>query len=109
MAIFSVPGVKITGIAACMPKQVQSNNDIDLISEKDRELLIKTTGIENRRIAETGTCTSDLCFVAADKLLNELGWSREDVSILIFVTQTPDYITPATAVVLQERLGLSKA
>jgi 3-oxoacyl-[acyl-carrier-protein] synthase-3 len=108
MAIFSIPGVKITGIAASVPKQEFSNYDLDLISEKDRELLIKTTGIEKRRIATPGTCTSDLCHAASDKLLNELKWERSEVSLLVFVTQTPDYITPATAIVLQERLGLSK-
>ena len=50
----------------------------------------------------------DLCRVAAEELLHELGWERDTIDIIIFVTQTPDYITPATAIIIQNQLGLSK-
>jgi 3-oxoacyl-[acyl-carrier-protein] synthase-3 len=53
-------------------------------------------------------CTSDICFAAADRLLNDLAWPRESVDALIFVSQTPDYVLPATSCCLQERLRLSK-
>ncbi|MCU0370956.1 MAG: ketoacyl-ACP synthase III, partial [Bacteroidales bacterium] len=52
--------------------------------------------------------TSDLCFAAADKLLNDLGWDRNEVQALIFVSQSMDYIIPASSPILQDRLGLPK-
>lgn len=96
-------------MAAAVPKNSESNWDCDLIPEKDRKMLIKTIGVETRRIVPPGMATSDLCFAAADKLLNELNWKREDVSLLVFVSQSSDYYLPATAVILQDRLGLPKS
>lgn len=106
MSKFSIPNIRLAGVAACVPKNQVSNKDFDLISEKERELLIKTTGIEKRRIAPKGVCTSDLCITAANKLMEELGWAKEEIDVLIFVTQTPDYITPATSNIIQDKMGL---
>ena len=108
MALFSIPGVKVSGIAAAAPKPVEDNADFELFTESERELFIKTVGIRYRRIAPKGTTASDLCLHAAQKLLTDLNWNREDVSILVFITQTPDYIIPNTASLLQQKLGLSK-
>ncbi|MBI2270627.1 MAG: ketoacyl-ACP synthase III [Bacteroidetes bacterium] len=109
MASFSISGVRIAGMAAAVPKNSESNWDCDLIPEKDRKMLIKTIGVETRRIVPAGMATSDLCFEATDKLLNELNWKREDISLLVFVSQSGDYYLPATAVILQDRLGLPKS
>lgn len=109
MAQFSIPNVKLQGVAACVPQQEVSNFDCALLEEKERKLFVKTTGIENRRIAAKGVCASDLCERAAQKLITDLGWNKNEISVLVFVTQTPDYITPATAILLQEKLGLSKS
>lgn len=68
---------------------------------------IKTTGVEGRYSASQHQCTSDFCFAAAEKLLNNKGINREEIGVLVFVTQTSDYNLPATACVLQHRLGLS--
>lgn len=106
MAIFSIPDIRIAGIAATVPKTEVSNRDYELLSEKEQETFIKTVGVEKRRVAEAGMATSDLCFVAAQKLLNGLKWQAEDVDLLIFVSQSRDYIIPATAGILQDRLGL---
>jgi len=106
MSLFSTQNIRIAGISACVPRKEVSNYDFELISQKERELLVKSVGIEKRRVAEKGVCTSDLCQKSAEKLLNELGWRKDEVSILIFVTQTPDYITPATSNILQDKLGL---
>lgn len=106
MALFSISDIRIVGVSAALPKQVVSNRDLKGISEQDLELLIDTTGIENRRIAEKETCASDLCFAAAEKLLNELHWKRDEIDVLIFVTQTPDFQVPGNSMLLQEKLGL---
>lgn len=68
----------------------------------------KTTGIKERRVASDHITCSDLCFKAANNLLSELHVLKDEIEVLIFVSQSPDYFLPATAVTLQERLGLSK-
>ena len=71
--------------------------------------MIKTTGIEEKRIAAKNVCTSDLCLAAAEKLIAELKWDKIDLDVLVFVSQTPDYIFPFTSAILQDKLGLSKS
>src|SRR5699024_6414504 len=62
--------------------------------------------VEKRRVAKKGQTTSDLCFAAAEKLLEELDWDKADIDVLIFLSQSRDYYLPATAVILQDRLNL---
>ncbi len=69
---------------------------------------MKNVGINARRIASKATTASDLCHLAAEKLLEKLSWKKEEIKLLIFVSQTPDFITPGTAPILQHRLGLSQ-
>lgn len=106
MAIFSIPNITLKGIAVCLPENKVSNYNCDLLTEKEQKLFVKTTGIENRRIADEGVCASDLCIDSAEKLIRALNWNKSEISVLVFVTQTPDYITPSTAIILQERLQL---
>jgi 3-oxoacyl-[acyl-carrier-protein] synthase-3 len=73
------------------------------------EKISQSTGVRQRRVAPNGTCTSDLCLAAAERLLDQLGWSRDSVELLVFVSQTPDYVLPATSCSLHSRLGLSKS
>ncbi|MFA5417113.1 MAG: ketoacyl-ACP synthase III [Bacteroidales bacterium] len=107
MAFFSVPDIKISGISACVPEDVYCNADYDWVEEKERNTLIKTIGVEQKRHARKGTTTADLCFDAAEKLLEVLPWERKEIELIIFVSQSRDYIIPATAGLLQDRLGLS--
>jgi 3-oxoacyl-[acyl-carrier-protein] synthase III len=102
MAFFQVSKVKISGVSAAVPTN-------DLLSEKERKLFVRSTGIEKRRVASAGICSSDLCEAAARKLIADLGWKKEEISVLVFVTQTPDYITPSTAILLQQKLNLSQS
>lgn len=107
MAFLSFDGVKIAGISACVPKEVDDNRFNPLIPEEERKTLVNSIGIVQKRIAPEGLCASDLCCESANKLLTDLKWDKSEVQALVFVSQTPDYILPATACVLQERLGLS--
>jgi 3-oxoacyl-[acyl-carrier-protein] synthase III len=110
MALFSINNVRVAGISACVPKRNVSNSDSDpYLLEEDMKKIMTTTGIENRRIAEGNLCTSDLCFEAAEKLIATLGWNKSEIELLIFVSQTPDYILPMTSSILQDRLGLPKS
>jgi 3-oxoacyl-[acyl-carrier-protein] synthase-3 len=108
MALFAASSIQIKGIAAAVPKGKEENSDYDRISTAERNLLIKTTGIATRHIAEKGTTTGDLCFVAAEKLIAELKWDKSEIGLVIFVSQSPDHILPATSIILQHKLGLPK-
>lgn len=107
MSFVEIKNIAIKGIAACVPKQAESNLDYDRLTEKERAKLIKTTGVEFRRIASENTTASDLSFEAARKLIDDLNWNANEIDVLINITQTPDYLIPSTAIILQDRLGLS--
>lgn len=107
MAFLSVPHTAVKGIASCVPPKVDSNYDYPLDRESI-EQFIATVGVKEKHIADPNVCSGDLCLKAAEKLIDELHWQKEEIQFLIFVTQTPDYITPATACVLQDKLGLSE-
>lgn len=111
MAFLEFKNVKIAGVAAGVPKHVSSNLHPE---EKDEfskdytpEDFVKTTGVKERRTSQTLT-TSDLCYEAAEKLIADLGWEKSEIEAIVFVSQTADYILPATSCILQNRLGLSK-
>lgn len=110
MSFLNISNVKITGIASCVPqKEIENLNSAIFDSTDEAKRFVDTTGIKKRRVVgNQRICTSDLCVRAAEKLLLELDWSKEEVDCLIFVTQTPDYILPATSCIIQNRLGLSK-
>jgi len=109
MAFLQIQNVAIRGIAACVPKKKVLNSTLtDLFSADELEKIINSVGIKERRISNEDTCASDLCYHAAEKLLNELDIDRESIDVLIFMSQTGDYKIPATAPILQHRLGLSK-
>ena len=107
MALSTLHNVRFAGMASCVPKRIISNlEDCPPSQRSERERLVRNIGIQTRRLCQEWQCFSDLAFVAAEKLLSELQWQREDIDALIVVTQSPDYLTPATAVILQDRLGL---
>lgn len=107
MAIFTTSNVSISGIAAAVPLRIESNLDYDYVSEAERKLLVKTTGILNRRMAAPGQTLTDLAQVAGNRLLDFLGWNRSEVDLLVLVTQSRDYVLPSSGVIMQQRLGLS--
>ena len=108
MAKFSIDNIKIDAIYACVPSSKIKTSDYSLFSESESLLFEKTTGIIERRVAKDGITCSDFCYNAAKNLLNDLSIDLSEIDVLIFVSQSPDYFLPATAVTLQERLFLSK-
>lgn len=109
MALFQLDKVALKGIAASVPSNEIANVNFAYHTELENQQFIKTTGIEYRRVLKQGLCASDLCLRAAEDLLNELHWKREEVNILVFISQTPDYKIPNTSSILQAKLGLSKS
>lgn len=107
MALSTLYNVRLAGMASCVPHRVLDNvRDCPPSQRSERERLVRNIGIQTRRICPEWQTFSDLAFVATDKLLDELGWKREEVDALIVVTQSPDYLIPSTAIILQDRLGL---
>lgn len=109
MATIRYKGVGITAMSACVPKEVVYNRDlVDLLPPEELEKTIKSIGIEERRIADDDVFASDLAYKAAVQLMEDNKIAPESIDILLFVSQTSDYRIPATAPILQHRLGLSK-
>lgn len=107
MAILHFNGVGITAMSACVPKNVIKNLEYtQYFPTADVAKLVEKTGIYERRFANAKTCSSDLCYAAAEKLFADNDIDRSSIDILIFITQTPDYRMPANSLLLQERLKL---
>jgi len=108
MAIINYNNVGITALAACVPSRVIDNYKYtQYFSEEDVKKVVDKIGVFERRFADEKTCSSDLCFAAAEKLIADNQINREEIDLLVFVSQTPDYRMPATSILLQNRLGLS--
>ncbi len=107
MSFLKFQGVGITALSGAVPRTVIDNYKYTQYFPEDqvREVVDKV-GIYERRFADEKTCSSDLCFAAAEKLIADNGIDRNEIDLLIFISQTPDYRMPATSVLLQERLGL---
>ena len=71
--------------------------------------LVRNIGITHRRLCPPWQCFSDLAVEAAEGLLDDLQWVCEEIDALIVVTQSPDYLIPSTAIILQDRLKLSQS
>lgn len=109
MALLHTKHVSIKGIAACVPHQIQRNVDNPYFSPNDIQSFISNVGVEEFRVTDERVCSSDLCVSAAEKLIGEMNLNRDEIGILVFISQSPDfYFLPNTACVIQDRLQLSK-
>ena len=79
MALFTIKNVRFKGVSASVPETKVSTYDYDFFSPDDAVTFINTVGIENRYVADHGECASDLCKLAAEKLIEELEWERESI------------------------------
>jgi len=108
MAITSFKNVGITAMAACVPRHVIDNYhyDLDIWPEEEVKKVVDKVGVYERRFADEKTCSSDLCYAAAEKLIADNNIDRKEIDLLVFLSQTPDYRMPATSILLQDRLRL---
>lgn len=109
MSFLSIDNIRVAGISACVPQKVEESRSFPLFRETDAENFIKGTGVERRHIADSEVCSSDLCLKSAEKIISELNWDKDDIDVIVFVSQTPDYRLPATSAILQDRLKLSES
>lgn len=107
MATIRYNNVGIRAMSACVPKGVVYNKDLSyLISEEEIQKTIDSIGVRERRIADADVCASDLAYKAALKLMEDNKVDPASIDVLLFMSQTADYRIPATAPLLQDRLGL---
>jgi 3-oxoacyl-[acyl-carrier-protein] synthase-3 len=108
MAQATLSKVRFAGLTSCVPSTVVSNLDCAPDKRAERERLVRNIGINTRRVCKPGQVFSDLAFVAAEEVIKGLSWDRNEIDALLVVTQSPDYPIPATAIIMQDRLGLPR-
>lgn len=109
MAILNFKNVGVTALSAAVPRTVINNYEYTEFFDKEQvKQVVDKVGIYERRFADANTCSSDLCFAAAEKLITDNNIDKSEIDLLVFISQTPDYRMPATSVLLQDRLGLPK-
>lgn len=101
--------IKICGIAAAVPKRVLDNMQyVDKLGDRRAKKQILYTGIRRRHCLMKGQTASDLSCFAAEKLLTRLKWDRNEIRVIVNVTQSADLLTPSTAMIIQKRLGIGQ-
>ena len=107
MAFLSFKNIRIAGISAGVPLKKICNLDLEGVSsDYSSSDFVEATGVLERRVDDL--TTSDLCIAAAERLIEDLKWNKEEIEAIVFVSQNADYILPATACIIQDKMGLSK-
>ena len=103
-------GIGISAMAGAVPSHIIENLKYTEFFPQDQvNEVVEKVGVYERRFADAQTCSSDLCFAAAQKLFADNDIDRSEIDLLVFISQTQDYRMPATACTLQHRLGLSNS
>ena len=92
-----------------LPKQIMTNHDLEKMVDTSDEWIQSRTGIAERRVVSEGETTSDMCTHIAEGLLERSNTDPNKVEVIIIATVTPDMPTPATASLVQNRIGASNA
>lgn len=111
MAFLEIKSVAIRGISACVPANVEDNMGLPVFNVGEDDRVIAQTGIRKKHVVpEDGSIlASDLCVAACEKLIAELGWDKESIDLIGFVSLSHDYLEPPTACILQDRLGIPES
>ncbi|MGX5666373.1 beta-ketoacyl-ACP synthase III [Rhizobium daejeonense] len=96
----------VRGFGASLPKRVMTNRELEDLVETSDEWIVQRTGIHQRYIAGEGETTASLGAAAAKAALDNAGLTASDIDLIICATSTPDNTFPATAVNIQNRLGI---
>ncbi len=98
----------VRGYGAALPKRVMTNKELETLVDTSDEWIVQRTGIRQRHIAGEGETTASLGEAAARAALANAGLTADDIDLVLVATSTPDNTFPATAVDIQNRLGLRK-
>ena len=99
----------ITGTGSYLPEKVLTNEDLEKLVDTSDEWIVKRTGIKTRRIADDDETTSDMAARAAEQALSNAGVDAKEVDLIIMGTFTGDRPLPATACILQHKIGAVNA
>lgn len=99
----------IVGLGMCVPDRVVTNAELAQRVDTTDEWIATRTGIRERRVADASTATSDLAATAALRALESAGVDPEQLDLVLCATTTGDYLWPATACVVQQRIGAGRA
>jgi 3-oxoacyl-[acyl-carrier-protein] synthase III len=100
---------KISSVGTYVPPRLLTNADLEKMVDTNNEWIIERTGIRERHIVDKGVATSDLAVEAAKCCLAKRGVSADEVEVIIVATVTPDMMFPATACLVQNKLGIKHA
>ncbi|WP_369412487.1 beta-ketoacyl-ACP synthase III [Pelagibacterium xiamenense] len=98
---------QVRGMGSYLPERVMTNEEMATIVDTSDEWIVQRTGIRERHLAADGEMTSDLCLKASERALEAAGMTAADIDLIIVATTTPDQTFPATAAILQTKLGMS--
>jgi len=100
---------KITGVAGYLPPRVMTNDDLAKIVETSDEWIRTRTGIRQRHVVDKGMATSHLATEAAKLVLAKTNTDPSEIGMIVVASVTPDMLFPATACLVQDRIGAKKA
>lgn len=107
MAFLEVKNVEIKGIATAVPKQMKVAKEMPFFTPVEADNFTSVTGVVSSHLAPENMTLSDLCQAAAGRLMDEAGWERSSIDLVVFVSTSRDfYICPNTSNILQHKLGL---
>ena len=99
----------VVGTGSYLPKKILTSAELGDKLDVGEEWIISKTGIEERRVAAPGEITSDLAAKAAEKALRHAGIGAEDVDVIVLATATKDQPIPATASIVQAKIGATRS
>jgi 3-oxoacyl-[acyl-carrier-protein] synthase III len=100
---------KISGVAGFVPPRVMTNNDLSKFVETNDEWIRTRTGIRERHVVDKGMATSHMATEAAKCVLQQTKTDAADIDLIVVASVTPDMFFPATACLVQDRIGANKA
>jgi len=106
MAFIHFPNISVEGVAGGVPQDIVPA--VSTTAKYGVDEFVKSTGVKEKRYSNNFTA-SDLCLAATEQLIKDLAWEKSEIEALIFVSQTSDYILPATSCILQDKLGLPRS
>ena len=102
-----IKGIRVAGISSALPtRKVENTEYIDIFGEETVRKTIESTGVHSTYHSVEKQTASDLAFIAAKNLIEKQEIDPSEIGVLLFIGAHHDYIAPATAFVLQKRLGI---
>lgn len=107
--ICTLKGIRVNAVATYLPKSIRDFSSVrDEFGSKAVDLTVRNSGIRSLRVAAEDQTSLDMCFEAAQLLFCQSGIPRSEIDAVVMISQSFDYVGPASSIILQHRLGLSK-